>query len=819
MGLEAVGDLLKEAKQVIRGLLRSPGFTLVALLTMALSIGANTAMFSVIESVLLHSLPYHDASRIVMLWSTVPSKDIQRNWTSYPDILDWRQESRSFTQIAAMLRVDTATLTGSEPVERIKAGRVSSEFFSVLGVAPQMGRSWTAQEEERRVPVAVLSHAFWQTHFGCAPDVIGKLIEIDHKRALIVGVMPSGFDFPTADTGVWIPLSFISQWPAFLTARQADAFNAVARLKAGMTPELAQEEMASISAHLNREYPQFEAGKSVSVVPLPMELVGPHVRTGLWMLFGAVLFVLLIACTNVASLVLARQSSRERESAVRLALGASRVRLMRLQLLECFLLSVFSALPGLGLAAAVIPILHAFGPTQIRGFADVRVNTEVLAFCILLSLITGLLFGLGPAWINARRDPHGALKAGGRTMAGSVARRRLGSILMALQLALALVLVNGAGLMLRSFLDVQKVDLGYQPQRLLLLHLDVPAGQGGEPEQLKSAELFDEALTRIRAIPGVRGVGAIDALFSDYVPDDIIEVEGRPRLSAIDNAEASGSHVVSEGYFETAAVPLLRGRLFTSADGLHSEPVTIINQSMANRFWPGENPINKRFRYGVPGETPSGWRTVVGIVGDMLPDGPESRVFPQFFLPQSQVPWTTSMDIVVRAGQDGLPLAGSIRAAILSVNSGIPRFEIATVDSEIERLGNRRRFQTWLLNAFSAVALFLAGIGIYGLISYSIAERTSEIGIRMALGASRLDIMQMILGQILTITGAGLLLGLAGAVALSHAASSLLFGVAWMDSLTLAAATSLLFLVALAAAYIPARGATRVDPVIALSSE
>ncbi|HTF69262.1 MAG TPA: ABC transporter permease, partial [Edaphobacter sp.] len=680
MEFEAVGDLLKEAKQVTRGLLRSPGFAIVTLLTMALSIGANTAMFSVIESVLLRPLPYHDPSRTVMLWSTVPSKDIQRNWTSYPDIQDWRHESRSFTQIAAMLRVDTATLTGGEPVERIKAGRVSSEFFTVLGVAPQLGRGWTAQEEERRAPVAVLSNAFWQTHFGGASDVIGKLIEIDHKRAFVVGVMPANFDFPTADTSVWIPLSFIPQWPAFLTARQADAFNAVARLKAGVTPQQAQLEMVSISARMNSEYPQFETGKSVSVVPLPMELVGPRVRTALWMLFGAVLFVLLIACTNVASLVLARQSSRERESAVRLALGASRARLIRLQLLECLLLSVFAALPGLGLAAAGIPILRSFGPTGIRGLAEVRLNPEVLTFCMLLSLITGVIFGLGPALINARRDPHGTLKAGGRTMAGSLARRRLGSILMTLQLALAMVLVNGAGLMLRSFLEVQKVDLGYNPQRLLFLHLDVPAGQSGEP-----AEFYDKALARINAIPGVQGAGAVDALFSDYVPDDIIEVEGRPHLSAGDDAEASGSHVVSKGYFETAAVPLLRGRFFDSTDGPHSQPAAIINQSMVKRFWPGENPIGKRFRFGVPGEVPSGWRTVIGIVGDTLPNGPESRVFPQFFLPHSQVPWTASMDIVVRAGQNQLPLAASIRAVILSVKPDIPRFEISTVESEIER--------------------------------------------------------------------------------------------------------------------------------------
>jgi putative ABC transport system permease protein len=777
VGIEPLGDVLKEAKQVIRGLLRNPGFTLVAVLTMALSIGANTAMFSVIESVLLRPLPYRDPSRIVMLWSAVPSKAIERNWTSYPDIQDWRRESRSFTQIAAMLRVDTATLTGGAAVERIKTGRVSSEFFSTLGMAPQLGRTWTEQEEDRRVPAVVLSHAFWQTHFGGARDVIGKPLEIDHERAFVIGVMPADFNFPTAETAVWIPLSFISNWSAFLTARQADAFNAVARLKPGVTAQQAQQEMVSIGARLNGEYPQFEAGKSISVVSLPMELVGPRIRTGLWMLFGAVLFVLLIACTNVASLVLARQSSRERDSAVRLALGASRVRLIRSQLLECILLSL-------------------------------------LTFCLLLSLITGVIFGIGPAWSNARRDPHVALKAGGRTIAGSLARRRLGSIFMALQLALAMVLVTGAGLMLRSFLQVQNADLGYQPQRLLFLHLDVPTEQGGEP-----AEFYQEALSRISAIPGIQSAGAIDGLFSDYVPDDVIEIQGRSQFSAGDEAAASGSHVVSGEFFQTASVPLLHGRFFASTDGPHSQPVAIINQSMAKRFWSGRNPLGQQFRYGVPGETPSAWRTVVGIVGDTLPDGPESQVFPQFFLPQTQAYGTASMDVVVRAAKNQLPLASNIRAAILSIKSDMPRFEVATVESEIERLGNRRSFQTWLLTAFSAVALVLAGIGVYGLISYSVAQRTSEIGIRMALGADRSKIMRMILGQLLTLTGIGLLLGLVGALTLSHAASSLLFGVAWTDGLTLASATSLLFVVALAAAYIPARRATRVDPVVALSSE
>jgi putative ABC transport system permease protein len=809
-----MSDLLREASQVIRGLLRSPGFTLVAVLTMAVGVGANTAMFSVVESVILRPPPYREPAGIVMLWSGVPKKDIQKNWTSYPDIQDWRRESHSFTQIAAILRVDTANLTTSGQVEHLKVGRVSSQFFSVFGVAPQLGRSWTAVEEERRAPVVVLSYGFWQTHFGGAADVIGKSLEIDRKRAIVVGVMPAHFDFPAADTKVWIPLTFIPQWPAFLVARQADAFNAVARLQAGVTPQQAQQEMTSINARLNQQYPQFEAGKSVNVVPLTEELVGPRIRASLWMLFGAVLFVLLIACTNVASLVLARQRSREKENAVRAALGASRARLIRLQLVESLILSLLAALPSVALAAAAIPVVRAFGPAGIRGFADVRLDPAALAFCALLSVITGALFGLGPAWLNAHRDPQGALKAGGRTMAGSLARRRLGSILMVLQLALAMVLVTGAGLMVRSFLRVEDVDLGYQPQQLLFLHLDAPTGQGGQP-----AQMYDEVLTRIRAIPGVTGAGAIDALFSDYIPDNLIDVDGHAHRSTGEDTEASSSHVVSTGYFETADVPLLRGRFFAFTDGPQAQPVAIINQSMAKRLWPGEDPIGKRFRYGVPGETPSLWRTVVGIVGDTLPNGPESRVYPEFFLPQSQIPWTPSMDMVIRVANNQLPLASSIRAAILSVSPEIPRFDVTTVESELEALGNRRRFQAWLLGSFSAIALILAAIGIYGLISYSVTERTPEIGIRMALGARRKDIMAMILGRLLMLAGAGLLLGLAGALALSRAASSLLFGVAWTDSLTLALATLLLLTVALGAGYIPARRATRVDPAIALSSE
>jgi putative ABC transport system permease protein len=812
MGFQWIGDLAKQVKQVTRGLFRSPGFTITGVATMALSIGAVTTVFGVVESVLLRPLPYHNSERIAVLWSAVPSKDIQRNWTSYPDIEDWRRESRSFSEIAAMLRVDTADLTGTAPVERIKVGRVSSEFFSVLGVTPILGRDWTEDEEQHRVPVAVIGYAFWQTHFAGAHNVIGASIEIDHKRATVIGVMPLGFDFPSSETSIWVPLSFIANWPAFLTARQADAFKAIARLKPGITFQQSQHEMDSISARLNREYPLFEAGKSVNVVRLAAELVPSNTRTALWMLFGAVLFLMLIACANVATLLLARQGSRERESAIRLALGASSAHLIRLQMLECLLLSLFSALPGLAIAAAAIPILRAFGPTEIRGFAEVHLDLAILTFCLLLSLLTGLVFGLGPSWINTRRDPHAALKAGGRTVAGSLTRRRMGSLFLSFQIALAMVLVTGSGLMVRSLLHVENVDLGYQPRGLFFLHLDAPLG-------LEPAAFYDDVLRRLNAIPGVQRAGAIDAQFSDYIPDDVIELEGGSPFPKDNEAAACSSHVISDAYFETAGVPLLRGRYFSATDNAGSQSVAIINQAMAKRFWPDEDPIGKRFRYEVPGESPSVWRTVIGVVGDILPNGPESRVLPQFYLPQEQAPLAKSMDILVRSAQERLALASDLRAAVLSVSPQIPRFAISTVDAQLERIGNHRWFQTWLLSTFSAIAFVLAAIGTYGLISYSVTERIHEIGIRMALGASRADVLRMILGQATSITCVGLLIGTPCALVFARAASHLLFGVSWADTLTLSLTAGILLIAALLAAYIPARRATVVNPTVALSAE
>jgi predicted permease len=812
MGFQRIVDLAKQIRQVGRGLLRSPGFTFTGVATMALSIGATTTMFSVIEAVLLRPLPYQDPTRLVMLWSAVPSKDIQRNWTSYPDIQDWTRESRSFTEIAAMLRVDTADLTGAAPVEHTKVSRVSPEFFSVFGVTPVLGRNWTREEEDHRAQVAVISHAFWLAHFAGAHNAIGASFEIDHKRAVVIGVMPAGFDFPSSQTNIWIPLSFISNWPAFLTARQADAFNAIARLAPGISLQQAQQEMDSISAGLGHKYPIFEAGKSINVVPLPAELVRPGTRNALWTLFGAVVFLLLIGCANVASLLLARQSSRERESAIRTALGASRARLVRLQMLECLLLSLFSTLLGLALAAAAIPVLRSIGPTEIRGFGDVHLNPAILVFCLLVSLLTTLIFGLGPSWINARRDPHAALKAGGHTVAGSLARRRMGSLFMSLQIALAVVLVTGTGLMIRSLMRVENVDLGYQPHGLLFLHLDTPSGRD-------SAKFYDEVLRRIEAIPGVQAAGAIDAQFSDYIPDDVIESESRSQFSSDNKAATCSSHVVSDGYFKTSGVPLLRGRYFATEDNAGSQPVAIINQAMARRFWPGEDPAGKRFRYGVPGESPSAWRTVIGMVGDTLPNGPESRSLPQFFLPQNQAPQARSMDAIVRGAQDRLSLASDIRSAILSISPEIPWFEISTAGSQLERLGNRRRFQTWLLTVFSTIAFVLAAVGTYGLISYSVTERTNELGIRIALGASRMDVLWLVLGQAITVTGVGLLVGSVGALVFSRAASGLLFSVSWADGVTMSLAIGLLLFVSLAAAFVPARRATKVDPIIALSSE
>jgi putative ABC transport system permease protein len=481
-------------------------------------------------------------------------------------------------------------------------------------------------------------------------------------------------------------------------------------------------------------------------------------------------------------------------------------------MLECLLLSLFSALPGLALAAAAIPLLRAFGPTEIRGFAEVHLDLAILIFCLLVSLLTGLAFGLGPSWINTCRDPHDALKAGGRTVAGRQTRRSMGRLFLSLQIALAMVLVAGTGLMVRSLIRVENMDLGYQPRGLLFLHLDAPSG-------LDPAQFYHDVLSRLNAIPGVQRAGAIDAQFSDYVPDDVIELEGGSPSSKGNQAAASSSHIVSNAYFETAGVPLLRGRYFATSDNAGSEPVAIINHAMAKRFWPDADPIGRRFRYGVPGENPSAWRTVVGLVGDTLPDGPESRSLPQFFLPLDQVPQAKSMDILVRGAQARLPLANDLRMAVQNVNPRIPSFAVSSVETQLEQIGNRRRFQTWLLSAFSAIAFMLAAIGTYGLISYSVTERTHEVGIRMALGASRGDVLRMILAEAGRTTGVGLLVGTLGALLFSRAASNLLFGVSWADGVTLSLTAGILLVAALIAAYIPARRATAVDPAIALSAE
>ena len=481
-------------------------------------------------------------------------------------------------------------------------------------------------------------------------------------------------------------------------------------------------------------------------------------------------------------------------------------------MLECLLLSLLSTMPAMALAGTAIPVLRALGPTEIRGFGDIQLDPAILIFCVIVSLLTSLIFGLGPSLLTARRDPQVALKGGGRTIAGSLTRRRMGNLFMSSQIALAVVLVTGTGLMVRSLMRVEDVDLGYKPHGLLFLHLGAPSGRD-------AAKFYDEVLARIDAIPGVRGAAMIDGQFSDYVADDVVELEHGSQFSRDGQAASCSSHVVSRGYFVTAGVPLLRGRDFVSMDNAGSPPVAIVNHAMVRRFWPGEDPIGKRFRYGVPGESPSAWRTVVGVVGDTLPNGPESRSLPQFFLPQAQAPLVQEMDLLVRGAQDQLSMANDVRAAILSVSPEIPRVEVSTVESQLERLGNTRRFQTWLLGMFSGIAFVLAAVGIYGVISYSVTERTNELGIRMALGASRRDVLRLVLGHAVTVAGIGLLAGGVAALVVCRAIAGLLFGVPWSDGLTMSLAMGLLLLVTFAAAYVPAKRASKVDPLIALSSE
>jgi predicted permease len=809
-----------DVKFALRQLRRSPGFTIVSLLTLALGIGANTAVYSIIQAVLLHPLPYHDPNRLMLL---ADKQDRQEGGVLYQDYETWRKHTSSFTDIAAYYRDSgwsRVTLTGGQEPQSFQGAYVTANFFSLLGVAPLLGRTFTTAEENRHEPVVVLSHGLWQRQFGGSPDVVGQELRIDGIAAKVIGVMPETFQFPAADSRFWAPITTNRYWgdPAVTIndGYHSRGFYArwqvIARLKEGVSPQQAQADIDATFSGLQKTDSDPNRGIGITVIPLRIQIAG-DTRLALYVLFGSVCMLLLIACSNVTNLVLARGASRVHEMALRAALGASRGRIVQQLLTESFMLAILGGLISLLFAILAIRALTAVGPRDIPRLNEAGLNPGVLGFTFAVALLSAILFGLTPAVKVWRSAPNEQLKAMNITAPGAIGGMR--SVLLVVEFALSVLLLTGAGLLIHSFLLVQSVDPGFEPEHALNIRVTFPSGTSGQ----QIATISDSIVHRLQAMPGVKSVGAIEGIF-DLGPTNNIglrSIEGRssePRQQWT----ALNWNTVREDYFQAMGAELLRGRYFIQQDGPSSPLVAIIDESMARRYWKGEDPIGKRIKGQDRRGHNDDWVTVIGVVRDIRTHGLERAATPHVYEWYRQTDNPTP-DIVVRATGNPGAIASESRSVVRSEAPTAILSSVTTVQQQLLQQLAPRRFQTFLLGIFSLLALALATIGIYGLIHYSVVQRTQEIGIRMALGAQRVDILLVVIKQGLLLAGIGLGIGLMLDWVSTRLLSRLLYGVAPSDPVTLSTVSLLLIGAALLASLIPALRAVRVDPMQTLRSE
>ena len=812
-GLPFLETLLQDLRFAFRMLRKSPGFTAVAVLTLALGIGANTAIFSVVYAVLLKALPYPESDRLVMVYENVnlPSYQNSRNEVTPANFSEWTKQNTFFESTAAY-RNRSFNLTGAGEPLRIEGELVSADFFSTLQIAPHLGRGFSAEDDSPGASHAVvLSDSLWKSHFGSDPQILGQKLLLDGESYAIIGVTPPGFHFPDPDDQLWVPLALS---PTERENRGSHYLEVFARLKPSVALQQAQAELSVIAEHLTKLYPQSNTGQTVNLLPLQEDLAGPA-RPTLFVLWGAVGLVLLIVCANVANLLLARASARHREIAVRLALGASRFRLFRQLLTESTLLALCGCALGLLLARWGVSALKLLAAQRLPRADEFTLNTPVLIFSVGIAIFAGLLAGLAPALQTGHGNVHDTLKAGARESAGG-SRLRIGNLLVIAETALGVVVVIGAGLLLRSFLRIEQAPLGFQPQGILTFRA-IPRGQkySGLPQR---AAFYRQAIERTSGLPGVNSAAAVTFIPLTFArASKGFTIEGRPPITP-GQIPMAAFDVVTPGYFATMRIPLREGRDFSWSDSPGTQLVILINEAMAKTYWPQEDPLGKRIRQG---NSDDPWLTITGMVGDIREFDPLTPPRPTIYFPITQFPDSGGIlrDWVVRTAGDPLTVAASARSAIRSVDKDLAVTRVRTMEEVHSLSMASQRLNLLLFSFFAAMAFVLATVGTYGVMAYSVAQRTREIGIRMALGARRTDVLRTVLVQGFRLAALGLLVGLAAALALSRLMTSMIYGISSTDATTFITVVLLLAFVALAACYIPARRAMRVDPMVALRYE
>jgi len=819
--LNSIETLMQDLRYGARTLMKSPGFAFVAVLTLALGIGANTAIFSVVNGVLLRALPYYEPGRLVMVWADRPILQAQIGLEDFPvsvaDFVDWRNQNQVLEQMAAM-QPPRINLTGGGEPESVVGLRASASLFPLLGARFAAGRAFLPEEDRAGADrVVVISHGLWQRRYGADPKLIGQKITLNDEAYTVIGVTAPDFQFPRRDeypygivktkVDLYLPIAFT---PEQMNDRRNNTLVVIARLKPGVSLGQASAEMNAIARRLTEQYPKTNTDKGVRLAPLQQQAVG-KARTALLVMLGAVGFVLLIACANVANLLLARAAGRRKEMAIRAALGANRWRMLRQLLTESLLLAFSGGAAGLLLARWGVDLLLSIAPDKLPRAYDIRLDARVAGFTLLISLLTGIVFGLLPALQGSKIDLAETLKEGGRDAAGLL-RRRLRGFLVVSEVALAFVLLIGAGLLIRSFARLTEVDPGLDPRGVLTMDILLPFAKYKDGRGLA---FFQQTLERVRALPGVEAAATVSPLpLSGSSGSGGFDIEGRP--SPTEQTFNAGFRTISPDFFKTFRVPLIKGRLLAESDGAKAPLVVVVNESLAHNYFANEDPLGKRIT--LLGDTHA--REIVGVVGDVKHSALDEEAKREMYFPMAQARFPPIfMSLAARVSGDPMQMVAAVRGQVWAGDKDLPIYNIETIERLMAKSFAPRRFNLLLLGVFALVGLALAGVGLYGVMSYTVTQRTREIGVRMAMGAQTGDVLRLVIGEGMKLALIGALLGLGGALALTRLLKTLLFEVSATDPLTFIVIAALLIIVALLACWIPARRAASKDPLVSLRVE